>query len=392
MKSLMDVIKTLIKINGVLALLTLIAFIAMREKEPKMMSEASQFRRDLQAMPSEDQQKIANIEAKLEEKNLSSADQQQIAENLQKIAQLQDKLREKTVFLEEQRKLAEYNEKIANLQAKSQANNLSSEELGQMAEYNQKIANLQAKFQEKDQQIQQLQRHLTAYQQSQTAQRDITKTEIASNLAKNTTQNSSFAAQAQLNPQPRPIASFTPTNSPVQLSQRSQSEYELSKNRFPQNLAFVPPKTEITPNLASSSTPKTIQKQPTAIESNANIAMISVSNEFLQEDTSVPKQQKPVSDQLEQENKEKSSFISKKKTPRDQSIHMANDLAAGLQVADKKKHIKYGTWTYNKVQTAIGSLRRGSSTTLQEAAQMSGLDPSVLAQVVKWGENRPGTF
>ncbi|MEM8777469.1 MAG: hypothetical protein AAGF26_01090 [Cyanobacteria bacterium P01_G01_bin.49] len=79
-------------------------------------------------------------------------------------------------------------------------------------------------------------------------------------------------------------------------------------------------------------------------------------------------------------------------TPLDPSISLANDLAAGLIVAQHKGQINYRTHNYRKVQTAIGSLRRGTSENLQEAAHLARISPSILVQVAKWGEVRPGRF
>ena len=79
-------------------------------------------------------------------------------------------------------------------------------------------------------------------------------------------------------------------------------------------------------------------------------------------------------------------------TPRDQAIHLANDLTIGLLVAGQKRQINYGSRTYRKVQTAIRSLRRGTSFNLEQASRRSRLQVSLLKQIAKWGENRPGSF
>jgi hypothetical protein len=79
-------------------------------------------------------------------------------------------------------------------------------------------------------------------------------------------------------------------------------------------------------------------------------------------------------------------------TPTRQPIILANDLSAGLLVADSKNQLNYGTKNYRKVQNAIRSLRKGSSDNLQEAAMLAGIELSVLMQLAKWGQNRPGSF
>lgn len=75
---------------------------------------------------------------------------------------------------------------------------------------------------------------------------------------------------------------------------------------------------------------------------------------------------------------------------RDESIRQANDIAAGLLVADTKGQINYGTRTYRKVQTAIRLLRRGG--TLEAAARQANLSTATLQQLIEWGANRPGSF
>jgi hypothetical protein len=75
---------------------------------------------------------------------------------------------------------------------------------------------------------------------------------------------------------------------------------------------------------------------------------------------------------------------------RDESIRQANDIAAGLLVADTKGQINYGTRTYRKVQTAIRLLRRGG--TLEIAARQANLSTATLQQLIEWGANRPGSF
>ncbi len=79
-------------------------------------------------------------------------------------------------------------------------------------------------------------------------------------------------------------------------------------------------------------------------------------------------------------------------TPIKEHITLANDLSVGLLVADKRGELKYGTRNYKKVQTAILSLRKGGSQTLEEAAQLSGMDLKTLEWLAQYGQNRPGSF
>ncbi|MEL4898450.1 hypothetical protein [Crocosphaera sp. Alani8] len=79
-------------------------------------------------------------------------------------------------------------------------------------------------------------------------------------------------------------------------------------------------------------------------------------------------------------------------TPIDEHIILANDLSAGLIDADIRKELTHGTGKYKKVQTAIRSLRKGSSESLEEASQLSGIDLETLQWLVKYGQDRPGRF
>lgn len=80
------------------------------------------------------------------------------------------------------------------------------------------------------------------------------------------------------------------------------------------------------------------------------------------------------------------------RTPLDQPITLANDLSVGLIVADNRNELNYGTKNYKKVQTAILSLRKGDSKTLEDAARKAGIDPDTLKWLAHYGQNRPGSF
>ncbi|MDJ0842774.1 MAG: hypothetical protein QNJ08_00910 [Crocosphaera sp.] len=82
----------------------------------------------------------------------------------------------------------------------------------------------------------------------------------------------------------------------------------------------------------------------------------------------------------------RSIVASQGKSPMD----LSKDLAAGLIVAGNRNELSHKSTTYRKVQTAIGSLRKGSSQTLEEAAQRAGIDLETLTWVAYYGQNRPG--
>ncbi|MDJ0599929.1 MAG: hypothetical protein QNJ37_13940 [Crocosphaera sp.] len=73
-------------------------------------------------------------------------------------------------------------------------------------------------------------------------------------------------------------------------------------------------------------------------------------------------------------------------------MDLSNDLSVGLIVADNRNELNYGTRNYRKVQTAIRSLRKGTSKTLEEAAKQAGIDLKTLKSLAQYGQNRPGSF
>ncbi len=77
-------------------------------------------------------------------------------------------------------------------------------------------------------------------------------------------------------------------------------------------------------------------------------------------------------------------------TEKNASIRLANDIAYGLIIAGEKGHINYGTKAYRRVQTAIRVLRRGEN--LYDAARIAEVPSEQLQQLIRWGENRPGSL
>jgi hypothetical protein len=75
---------------------------------------------------------------------------------------------------------------------------------------------------------------------------------------------------------------------------------------------------------------------------------------------------------------------------KEELIGYANDISAGLLVAGNKGHINHGTTNYRRVQTAIALLRKGED--IEDAARRAQISRDTLQQLIKWGENRPGSF
>ncbi|MDJ0731572.1 MAG: hypothetical protein QNJ33_16445 [Crocosphaera sp.] len=80
------------------------------------------------------------------------------------------------------------------------------------------------------------------------------------------------------------------------------------------------------------------------------------------------------------------------KTPIEERISLANDLSVGLVVAGNKGEVSHNSNTYDQVQTAMRSLRKGSSKTLEEAAKRAGIDLQILKWLAEYGQNRPGNL
>lgn len=70
-----------------------------------------------------------------------------------------------------------------------------------------------------------------------------------------------------------------------------------------------------------------------------------------------------------------------------QSIDDANAIAFGLRTANENGQIKAHTLMWRKAQSAIRLLRGGKTT--EEAAQIAKISPATLAQLIKWGQERP---
>ncbi len=72
------------------------------------------------------------------------------------------------------------------------------------------------------------------------------------------------------------------------------------------------------------------------------------------------------------------------------AMDLSKDLAAGLIVAGNRNELSHTSTNYKKVQTAIGSLRNGSSQTLEDASRRAGIDLETLQWVAYYGQQRPG--
>lgn len=70
-----------------------------------------------------------------------------------------------------------------------------------------------------------------------------------------------------------------------------------------------------------------------------------------------------------------------------QSIDDANAIAFGLRTANENGQLKTHTLMWRKAQSAIRLLRGGK--TKEEAAQIANIPSATLAQLIKWGQERP---
>lgn len=322
MKSLLYVIKTLLEINGAIALLLLVCFAALRQQKTTITANVSgpdqSFHRDIQELPSDYEKQI-------------------------------------------------------------EANRRQIEKLKQ----------------EKEQQINALKAQLAAYQ--------------------------------QVAPLPAVVSHSQPSpTSPGKVNEPSTPKSESSSTLKPVKVkkatAVVDTKPPVTPQTQESSPASEPDKTSHRQESNNSEDKVPLSAEIAQEHENketptlavTPSQQAESDISPDRVNTiplyDSSEFLSalprpgqlrpssspivapKATTPLDPSIRLANDLAAGLIVAQKKNEIKYRTTNYRKVQTAIKSLRKGSSDNLEQAASRAQIDSSMLARVAEWGKERPGRF
>ncbi|MEA5511036.1 hypothetical protein VB715_14780 [Crocosphaera sp. UHCC 0190] len=314
MKSLLYVLKTLLQINGVIAVLAFLTIFAMRQQKSAIVAtspeSAKGFHRNIQDIPSDYQQ--------------------QIETNRQQIEALKA---------------------------------------------------------EKDQQIKALQAQLATYQ-----------------TPKDLTRSVSHAPSPQISV---PKIAKTAPESARAKSQTTDQNNSAQRTQSPSNPIIHPSvavQRKATPKLARQVNPS-VESSNAANhalqETNQTLAMVSVP--IFEEPNKQPlnsvRQEQPLT--LVEQSKQRPIQSVKvaqlvvtptATTPLKASIPLANDLAAGLIVAQREKQINYRTRTYKKVQTAIRSLRKGSSSSLEDAANQAQIEASVLKQVAEWGRERPGRF
>ncbi|MEA5535648.1 hypothetical protein [Crocosphaera sp. XPORK-15E] len=307
MKSLLYVLKTLLQINGAIAVLALLTVVAMGQKHSEIVATSPEtakgFHRNIQDIPSDNQQQI-------------EANRQQI----------------------------------------------------------------EALKAEKDQQIKALQAQLETHQTAKDSTKSVNHTPLPT-----------IAASKIANRETRTVEAKSQTTHQNNYAQRTKSP------STPVTRPSVTAKRQVPSKLAKRANPA---PEPSK-ESNQTLAMVSIpiseqqnkqSIDFVQEQQPLTLVEQSKQRQVKQVNSSKSVITPSATTPLKAAIPLANDLAAGLIVAQREKQINYRTRTYKKVQTAIGSLRKGSSSNLEEAANRAQIEASVLKQVAEWGRERPGRF
>jgi hypothetical protein len=109
--------------------------------------------------------------------------------------------------------------------------------------------------------------------------------------------------------------------------------------------------------------------------------------------TPPPERSAEISQEPEKKNPstpEKVYSLTESKMAKEELIGYANDISAGLLVAGNNGQINYGTTNYRRVQTAIVLLRQGED--IENAARRAKVSLDTLQQLIKWGENRPGSL
>lgn len=326
MKSLLYVVKILLQINGAIALVSLLTIIALRQQKVGIVAQSPQLAQSSQNFHRSVQQ-------------LPSEHQQQIKAHQQQIEKLK---------------------------------------------------------QEKNREITALKARLADYQKAQQS------STVVSHQSASSTQTASATNPVTETPtQPtRPIRIAPPANSEAVTSVRHQPQSTQQANSAPYQIDHS---TTINPSNSSTSRVGDLQRSimthrratwtthtphsstaPANQEDPINVFQMYQVTQFIAAlDSADDRQPSPQARQAV-------ILAPKAKTPLEDSVRLANDLAAGLLVAQRERQINRGTSTYNKVQTAIGSLRKGTSHDLKEAANLAQLEFSVLKKVAKWGEERPG--
>lgn len=311
MKSLLYVIKTLLEINGAIALLLLLCFAALRQSKTSITANVSDpnqsFHRDIQELPSDYEK--------------------QIEANRQEIEQL---------------KL------------------------------------------EKDQQINALKAKLAAYQQAAPLPAVVSHSQPSPTTTENVNEPSTSTlkpvtvkkATAVVNTN-SPVTRQTQERSPASAPDKTSHRQESTNSEGQASLSA-----EIAQEYGNKRTPTLAFTLSQQADREVADMLLYDSSEFL---SALPRpgQLRPLPSPI---------VAPKATTPLDPSIRLANDLAAGLIVAQQRNEINYRTMNYRKVQTAIKSLRKGSSDNLEQAASRAQIESSVLAQVAEWGKERPGRF
>lgn len=223
----------------------------------------------------------------------------------------------------------------------------------QESDLQRKIQENQEKIQNYQQELQQTQNQLEAYKIQNAKLKQVNRLQ----------QKASNSASSRLTSQP---TALSPSSSPA-FAVRSIAAHH--------NTASSPQKTA---RYLPSPYPKHSSQQPPSSLSEMRLAIkpINPQGKNKQDLLAIKSPQAGNSSQIEGD--------------RETSIRYANDLTSGLVIADKQGQIKYGTKTYRQVQSAIRLLRRGHS--LEEAARRAKVSPSVLRQLIAWGENRPGSL
>ncbi|PSF37488.1 hypothetical protein C7H19_09985 [Aphanothece hegewaldii CCALA 016] len=375
MKTLLSVVKILISINIATAIVSLLVFALMREQQTKLTdhkqnsSEPSQFYH-------------TELKAK------TTAEQQQLETSYEKIAQ--------------------HEQEIKKLE-------------GELKAYKTKVKDM---LLPKDGQ-----------QSLKIINNNYPQTAIQSNVSSSSPNSPPLLNQIlnsgqrrPLLPTNRPIAPSQPSfkvlessskiNSPknvssIPVSKNSEREKKISTNENSQIQSTLPPFRRGVPSLSTSfnlpSSPQTLQTPRPKLSSgeitpDSRALFTAQTGQKLKDSFITPTQTNNYNDtELKNKTVLMAQQLSKKfyqdymsnsefqsQQNHKEHIARANDIVAGLMVADEKGQITYGTQTYKKVQTAIRLLRRGE--TINDAARRSTLSPSVLNQLIKWGENRPGNL
>ncbi|WP_013322394.1 hypothetical protein [Gloeothece verrucosa] len=330
MNKLRFIIPTLIQINVVVAILSIVFVIIMREQQAQMSALTQESVEPVLTSPPKEKENKGEYSAKTQQNKQKTESYQQQLQGLK--AELQEYKNQNKLLMQ------------ANSSTKAELTALVSSEIGQLLSQQQRIAP---------------RKENTGNTEVVPAQE---KKPITVKPVKSTTDSPITEPQSNHSVQPS-----QPTKKVAIASSESGSLWVQESSK--------------PSNISSQENPHNEEKTIEANESNGEQVAIAPDNdpEEILTSASPSANIKAVS--------KTSDAPLKLDNKIDIAVYYANNVAYGLAIAADAGHINPNTRMYNQVQTAIALLRKGE--TKEEAIRKAKVPPSVMNQLMKWGEDRP---